>query len=89
MSDKILYSDHKKYGIFSSSADHEKLSLTVKGILGVVFSVAPLFGIDLSGVGIDETVEIAVDTILVITTGIGVFAAIKGFLRKIKLRKQG
>lgn len=80
----------QKYPVLGSSVDQQKLSMTVKGILGFVATgvilVAGLVGVSISNEELQPIIDGIVDIIAQITALISAVMFVWGGLRKLYLK---
>ena len=79
----------KKYGVFSSSEDPQKLALTVKGLAGlipVIILLAKLKGVDLGADELNSLLDDIASLILILGAVLTSCMTVYGGVRKIVMR---
>ncbi|MEK6883256.1 MAG: hypothetical protein AABY22_26755 [Nanoarchaeota archaeon] len=80
---------NRKYGVFSSSTDPQKLALTVKGLAGLIPAIvllAKLRGIDLGSEELKQIIDWLAELIVVLGSVGSLIMLIVGAVRKIVMR---
>lgn len=83
----MIFMNDKKFGALSSSADPQKLAMSVKGFVVLAIGIGSLFGVDVSALDADGFTGAIVAVITTVTASVGAILTLWGLLRKIKLGK--
>lgn len=78
---------NKKFGALSSSADPQKLALSVRGFVVLAIGIGSLLGVDTTGLDPDGFTGAIVAVVTTVTASVGAILTLWGLLRKIKLGK--
>lgn len=73
----------RQYPLFGSSIDPERLSLTVKGILVGIVTIIVAFGIDVSGLELNNLVDALVEVVKLTAGAISAIITTYGLVRKL------
>jgi hypothetical protein len=77
----------KKFPVLGSSVDPEKLSLTVKGILGLIATLLVYFGVRIEGLDVNSLTDQLVNLVVLSSGIITAGTTLYGVLRKFKVNK--